>query len=128
MADKYDKYPLPSTVHFFKNATGNHSRVKSVTEISEYFYEIERIGLPALKVVLSNIYILGEADVHELLAEYKGVECIVVGSNWNRYSGEAKQLATACNVGLFQFGEFFGAINHEGDKFLNYVTPEPRKK
>ncbi len=128
MSNKYDKYPLPSTVEFFKSATRNHSRVTSVEEISEYFYEVERIGLPNLKIALSNIYVLGEADVHELLGEYDGVDCIVVGGNWNTYTGIAKQLAKDCDVGLFQFREFFGAINNEGNKFLDYVTPEPRER
>ncbi len=128
MSNKYNKYPLPSTVDFFISATSNHSKVASVLEMSQYFYEVKRIGLPNLKIALSNIYVLGEADVHEMLAEYDGVDCIVVGGNWNTYTGAAKQLAKDCGVGLFQFREFFGAINNEGNKFLNYVTPEPGKR
>jgi len=120
MENKYDKYPPRSTVRFFKNAIGNHTKVTSIEEISDYFYKIERKNLPDLKVVLSNIYILGEADVHELMAEYQGVNCILVGGNWNCYSDDAKLTAKYYRVGLFQFGEFFGAINYAGNQFLNY--------
>jgi hypothetical protein len=54
-----------------------------------------------LKFFLTNLYIVGIADVHEIIQEFSSVNCIITMSTWNSYSGEAKTFCKANKIGLF---------------------------
>ncbi len=118
---KKDNKPLRSSLTFFINAIKNHTRVSEVSEVEEHVYEITRTGNRSpLKILVAAIYIASEADIFELKGLYPELDCIVLIGYYNRYSGAAKLLAKRNDIGLFDFREFFGAINFVGQKFLDY--------
>jgi hypothetical protein len=54
--------------------------------------------------------------VHKALAEFPGVEYIVTGGNWNGYTTAAKKFGQENEIGIFNLGEFFGAIHSKDPK------------
>ncbi len=127
MADsnpKYQDLPRPESITFFKQGMLAHKMVVSVNKLQEQHYEIRRKGRTDLKVYLTNLYIVGIADVHEIINKFPEVNCIVTISNWNSYSNEAKEFCKSQKIGLFKYSEYYGALYYDKDKFYNYVTPE----
>ena len=97
---------------FFEQAVVEHSKVRSIDLIDDHVYQIERRGeLPSLIVYLTDLYTVGFADVLDIKARCRDVNCIVTISNWNEYTNDAKAHAFSQNIGLFTFREFMGALN-----------------
>ena len=129
MTDKYDKWPLPSSVQTFEQYLLGHSRVAQIDRIQENIYRFSRNGgLESLIVIHSNIYILGTADVMELNSMVDNLQAIVLAGNWNSYTEDAKAFGKEQGIAIFRFREFFGALNYENDEFTNYILPENKKK
>jgi hypothetical protein len=126
MSEINPKWPLKSSVYAFESYLQGHTRVAKIETIEEHVYTIYRIDLPNLIVIHSNIYIFSEADLYEMMAGFKNVNAIVLAGFWNSYSKDAKQTGIENNIALFNFKEFFGALNYEGQKFLEYVLPANR--
>lgn len=110
-----------SSISFFENGMRGHSAVRNITNLGDNQYLIERTKeRPDIRVLIVDIYILGEADIYEISPRIRGIDCIVLVGFNNRYSSAAKNLAKQMNVGLYDNREFFGALNCVGDSFLNY--------
>ncbi|MGC4019223.1 MAG: hypothetical protein QM793_08395 [Muricomes sp.] len=73
---------------------------------------------------MTNIYIVSETDVEEILLSFPEIDCIVTVSAWNSYTGQAKILSISKGIGLFKFKEFLGALYYDDRKFINYEPPK----
>lgn len=71
-----------------------------------------------------DAYSLGEGATLEIIENNPSVNCILVCSNWNQYTEDAKNIAMEYGVGLFKFNELMGAIYHRGNKFIEYELPD----
>ena len=119
--NKNRQKPSTSSVAYFERIIGNHNAVASLREVTESVYEIERTGnRPKLRVLVADIYVVGEADIFEIVTSYPGLDCILLIGFYNRTSWAAKERARTENIGLFDIREFFGAINYVGEKMVNY--------
>ncbi len=104
-----------------------HSAVESMTSLGQDMYILKRTqNRPDLKILVADIYIAGEADIHEIKPNLHDLDCIVLIGFYNKYSFVAEELAKSMNVGLFDNREFFGAVNLTGEKMVNY-KPKPKK-
>ena len=121
---KYKKIPRPESFKFFEQRVNSYDFCTIVNRNDLQIYEIVREGKSKLTVFLTNIYIVGEADVYEILDMHPEVDTIVTISNWNSYSLGAKELAKKSSVALFKMDEFQGAIYYDGQKYINYTPPE----
>lgn len=121
---KYKDLPRPESITFFEKGINTHKMVSSVNKTQEQRYEIKRATKSDLKVYLTNLYVVGIADVHEIMSKFPGVNCIVTISNWNSYSNEAKEFSKSQGIGLFKYSEFYGALYYDNDGFYNYEPPE----
>lgn len=101
-----------------------HSKVARIEDVALYELRAYRKTLPTVRVAFTEIYILGVADLREILDEFPQVDAIVNLSLWNHYTKEAKVKAGEQGVGLFELKEFLGALNFAGDSFTNYADPE----
>ena len=124
--DKNRETPLRSSIQYFERVIKGHTAVVSLNEISENVYEIERTkGRPSIKVLVADIYVVSEADIFEIVTTNYELTCVLLIGFYNRYSEDAKKRAMLENIGLFNMKEFFGAINFNGTKLVNY---EPKTK
>lgn len=129
MSEKYDKWPTYTSVVAFRTFIEGHSKVSKLELLKEHHYIVHRTDdLPPLRVVHSNIYILSEADVYELYALGGNLNAIVLAGFWNSYTDDAKNAGMELGIAVFNFKEFFGALNYKNDKFINYETPPLPKK
>ena len=122
---KYKKRPRPESIQFFKDCMQSKAVVSSTEEVEDLVFVVKR-GKGDLRVRLTNIYIVGEADVIEILAESRPVNAIVTVAPYNSYTSEAKAYALREGVGLFTMKEFNGAVFHAGPKFLAYKPKKAR--
>src|SRR6266581_18746 len=93
---KYQREPRPESIRTFLKyvrAKPVVSGVVLVNDLTGFTYEVQRPTLGNLRVFLTNIYIVGEADVYNITSSADGLDAIVTLSAWNSYTGEAKELA-----------------------------------
>lgn len=121
---KYKKLPRPESFRFFEERVSSYSLCISVEMCDQQIYKISRRGKSDLIVFLTNIYIVGEADVYEIMLSHQEVNTIVTISNWNSYSNEAKKLAKENGIALFRMNEFQGAIYYDGQRYIDYEPPK----
>ena len=118
--------PYYKDTEFFEGKLTAHSAIAhwERSGSSGQLYSITRERGDNFLLHLSDLYTLGEADYHHLTSSIPGLKCIVSISGYNRYTPEAKERAVKEKVGLFKFGEFFGAMNVQN--FWEYVKPAPK--
>lgn len=124
----YEKRPRPEHRAWLTNYLNGRPVVTSVESIDDFRMVVHRGSMSDIHVYLSNQYELGVADVFQILAEAAETTCIVSTMDYNHYSTEAKDRAMEAGVGLFKAIEFLGAVYFDGQEFLEYLSPEQRKK
>ena len=109
---KFNNWHVPfSVIKFFEEALQGHSKVASAQRTDDIYFVIKLTNGTRLNVLLVNEYSLGLAAVLRARFEFPDVEYIVTGGNWNGYTPEAKDYGQQNSVGIFNVGEFFGALN-----------------
>ena len=88
---RYKKVPRPESIETFIRYLSSNPVVISIERKGLQLVEIIRNGKSNLKVFMTNIYIVGLADVYEILSEVGHVDAIVTMSAWNSYTQEAKE-------------------------------------
>ncbi|MDR2249015.1 hypothetical protein [Acinetobacter sp.] len=109
---------------FFLSRLKNHDKVLRIEpiEAKNGIYKIH-LSNRILNIFICECYCFGVAEYYELLDKVDAkIDAIVINSNWCGYTSEVKELCKEFNVGVFEFGEFFGAINRKD--FWNYISPE----
>lgn len=105
-----------SVISFFERALDGHSKVQSFNRINDIVFEISTWDGLTLKIVLVNEYSLGLAAVLKAKSDFPEIEYVVTCANWNGYTKEAKQHGISNNIGIFNLGEFLGALNWDKPK------------
>lgn len=126
----YEKLPRPDSIRFFMSRVKGHSKVESIEQLEEQLFKIIKLNGKELLVHLTNYYVVSEAEVYEIMSQHNGhkLNSIVTISLWNSYSSTGKSVAEENGIGLFLINEFLGALNFDGKAFINYITPEERKR
>ena len=120
----YEKLPRPESRDKLLAYLQSKAVVSDVEEVSYQVIHIHRPGKSLLKLYLTNIYIVGLADVYEILTEERNINAIVTMSAWNGYTSEAKQNCKDQSIGLFTFTEILGAVYYDDKKFFDYTPPK----
>ncbi|GIF51102.1 hypothetical protein Afe04nite_56410 [Asanoa ferruginea] len=123
----YSKRPRPDHRKYLIGYLHAREPVSSIDEVDDFRLIVRRATKSDIRVYLTNQYMLGVADVEDILAEAPETTCIVSTMDYNHYSGEAKALAKERGVGLFKTNEFLGAVYHDGQRFLDYLSPSQRE-
>lgn len=126
----YEKIPRPESIEYFKKAMLVHSKVRDITQLEQQLFEITKINNKKLLVHLTNIYIVGEAEVYEIMSNHsdKKLDAIVTVSLWNQCASDGKYAAEQHDIGLFVMSDFLGALNFDGQNFINYISPAERER
>lgn len=98
-------------IKFFADALDGHKKVASHKRTKDIYFTITLTNAATLNVLLVNEYSLGLAAVLRAKAEFPDVDYIVTGANWNGYTPQAKEYGWQNSIGIFDPGEFFGALN-----------------
>ncbi|MFI8094043.1 hypothetical protein ACIF9R_38065 [Streptomyces sp. NPDC086080] len=126
--DYYAKVPRPESLEVVRRSLARHNAVSDYKEVSAQVYEIFRTRKSTVTLYVTNVYTVGVADVQEIIEEHPSVTCILTVSAWNGYTGQAKEYAKSIGVSLFKYKEWMGALNYDGDAFLDYIAPSDREK
>lgn len=118
-----DKGLHRTNIEFFVKAMSQKPTVRSVEQENDRIFALQR-ERDDLSVYLANIYILGLADLDEILGDNPSVDTIVNINAYNTYTREAKAEATSRGVALFSAREFMGAVYFYGRDFMAYAPPE----
>lgn len=121
---RYASLPRPESTAKLVEYLSSSNAVTHVEQESEQIIHVKRRKRPPLRVYLTNIYILGVADIHDIFVQGGDLNAIVTMSAWNGFTLEAKNFCNERGVGLFSFKWFLGALHYDGEKFLNYIHPE----
>jgi hypothetical protein len=106
--------PTDDSVRAFVDAVANHDKVLSATRRRcTYLVDVRLKNGPGLLVHVTNIYVVGVADVQEVLTEHADVKVLVTLSKWNMVSDDARDYGRERMVGVFTWSDFFGALNYK---------------
>ena len=111
MSDKNDWNVPNGMIEFFSGVLDGHDKVRSSQCTRDILFTIKLISGLVINVLLVNEYALGLAAVLRARKEFPTAEYIVTGGNWNGYTQEAKDYGRENSIGIFNVGEFFGALN-----------------
>ncbi|WP_339148234.1 MULTISPECIES: hypothetical protein [unclassified Sutcliffiella] len=125
---RYEKIPRPESIQYFLDAIGSHNKVRKIEQVEKQLFKITKTNGRNVLVHLTNFYSVSEAEVIEIMSSHNHIDAIVTISTWNSYSVSGKEVAKANKIGLFLIDEFMGALNFEGNLFLNYLTPFQREQ
>ena len=110
------RHLLTDAINYFHRVMSGHEKVDRVILIEEDFYkaifEIYLTDGRLLITYIADVYVLTAADVREVVSEYEEVDCIVVVSNWDHYTPDAKNVAKEMRIGVYTLKEFMKAINY----------------
>jgi len=123
---KFNKLPRPASIKAFIKYVLQSQVVEGVENEHQQLIILSRSNGSPLRVHMTNLYIVGLADVAEILADEENIDAIVTLSGWNSYSSEAKSYCKDRDIGLFKFKEFLGAVYFNDSKFINYIHPDDR--
>ena len=105
--------PEDRSITEFIRALRQHNKVTTVARDSEELtLEIALESGITLRVRMTNIYCVGEADVREFLDNHPDLDAIVTLSVWNLVSADASAYGRQRGKGVFIWKEFFGALNY----------------
>jgi hypothetical protein len=107
-----------NTIEFFEKVLSGHTQVKSFERVNDIEFLVAKSSGEVLDVLLLNEYSLGLAAVLKAQKEFPGVEYFVTGANWNGYTPEAKEHGRMNSLGVFNLGEFLGALNLNNPKLF----------
>jgi hypothetical protein len=127
MPKNQSKKPSQKSIDALINYLRSNNVVQSVQQVDSHTLIITRNRKTELHVFMTNAYIVGIAEIYEIMSGNSSVNAIVAMSEWNSYTHEAKEHCKQQNIGLFTFKEFLGAMYYNGKKFINYVPPRDRE-
>jgi hypothetical protein len=108
----FNDWDVPySVINFFCQALGGHDRVESYDRTKDILFTIKLKDGRVIKALLVNDYAIGIASVLRARREFPEADYIVTGGNWNGYTKDAKDYGSNHSIGIFNVGEFFGALN-----------------
>jgi len=112
--------PDEDSVQKFIAALRGHSAVLAVSDPSaELTVEVQRRNGSKIRLKMTNIYCVGEADAVEFLSDDPKIDAIVTLSAWNSFTSDAWDYCTERSKGVFTWSGLFGALNYR--KFWLYV-------
>lgn len=124
----YEKRPRPQHREYLEKYLAGRPIVSGVEFVDDFRMIVRRESMSDIYIYLTNQYELGVADIFEILSEAAETTCIVSTMDYNHYSTEAKDAAAEAGVGLFKATELLGAVYYDGRRFLEYLSPEQRRK
>ena len=107
---KYEKLPRPDSIKAFIKYLISNPVVREILHEDTQVINILRNEKTSLRVFMTNIYIVGLADIYDILSDFGHVDAIVTMSAWNGYTNEAKSKCKRKNIGLFKFKEFMSCL------------------
>lgn len=121
--------PRRDSRDFFFNLISNHSKVEEIEQVGIPLYTITKKDGNILDILLVDIYIIGDAEIFDLMSRYSNIDAIINISMWNSNLSSAKDIAREHKIGLFELKPFMGALNCVSRKaFLNYIPPHEREE
>lgn len=100
-----------SVIRFFERSLNGHNKIDSFERREDIHFVIKHINGITLHVLLVDEYSLGLAAVLRARAEFPEIDYVVTGGNWNGYTPEAKDYGWNNGIGVFNVGEFLGALS-----------------
>ncbi|WP_455920191.1 hypothetical protein [Priestia megaterium] len=129
MDKKGFRRPRRESLDYFVSRMKTHNTVSDIRKFKEKenIFRITKKNGEELTTYVTDFYIITEAEVYDIMAECPGINAIITISNWNSYSHLGRETARENNIGLFLMSEFMGALNFDGNRFINYISPAERE-
>ncbi|MEV5751140.1 hypothetical protein AB0L00_25250 [Actinoallomurus sp. NPDC052308] len=124
-----DPRPLvDKNVDFARNRLAQHSRVDGIRMICEASMELFRDGLSNIVIAIDYQYEFSEEALVGAIKRHPQANAIMNVNPNGRPTEAALEHARHAKIGLFNYTELMGALNYDGNTFLNYRPPErPRR-
>ena len=104
----------------------NHKGIATMEPISRGVFILEKKNGSRFRVFVTHTYFFTEYTYDKVQSEDPNITAIVCSNPYGGYTESAKERCLADNVGLFTLREFMGAINFDGDRFLDFLSSDDR--
>ncbi len=123
-----DDFPWPSYYghyDFFEQRMRAHNRVHDLEALGDGRYRLTRADGTILEVFVCECYLYAAAQYMATVEAFGRLDAIIISSNWCGYDPKLKLECMDKQVGLFDIGEFMGALNRPD--FWAYLTDTQEK-
>jgi predicted nucleotidyltransferase len=104
----------------------DHVNIAAMEEINDAVFVVECRNGSRLRVFVTNNYFFTEYTYEKVLTQDPNISAIVCSNPYSSYSEASKERCITDNVGLFTLPEFMGALNFEGERFINFLYREDK--
>jgi len=104
-----------------------HKSISAMDEISRGVFAVERTNGTRVRVFVTHTYFFTEYTYEKVLTEDPNVSAIICSNPYSSYTQSAKERCLEDGVGLFTLREFMGALNFEGERFLNFLLRDEKE-
>lgn len=119
---------LNKDVVYQRDRLEQHDKVRSLHMVCEACMQLIRVGaLPPVTVAVEYEYEFTEEALVAAIQRHRAAQAILNANPNGRPTQAALAHARFAGVGLFNLGELMGALNYDGDKFINY-QPSPNRR
>jgi hypothetical protein len=112
---------------FVERFLARHNAITTLQELNRGTMIVSLRDGRELKVFVTNTYYFTDYTLERVLEVDPAVDAIICSSPAARYSDSAKRQCIERGLGLFMLGEFMGAINFQGEQYLNFLLRADRE-
>lgn len=112
---------------FVERFLSGHNAITALQELNRGTMIVTLRDGRELKVFVTNTYYFTDYTFERVLEVDPAVDTIICSSPAARYSDSAKRHCIERGIGLFMLGEFMGAINFQGEQYLNFLLRADRE-
>lgn len=111
-----------------KRFLSRHNAITNLHELNRGTMVVDLRDGRSLKVFVTNTYYFTNYTLDRVLEVDPAVDAIICSSPAASYSESAKRECIERGLGLFMLGEFMGAVNFQGEQYLNFLLRSERER
>lgn len=104
-----------------------HEKIEAADELSKGAMLVKLVDGRELKVFVTYTYFFTEYSLDQVIAIDPAIDAIICALPAGGYGYGAKAACIEQGIGLFKLNEFMGAINTQGEDYLNYLLRSARE-
>jgi len=116
------EYRYDTVAVYVNEFLSQHTSIASMEPVSRGVFITECNDGRRLRVFVTNTYFFTDYTYEKILIEDPNINVIICSNPYSQYTDSAKRRCAEDNIGLFKLGEFMGALNYQGERFLNYIS------
>lgn len=116
------EFRMATIDNYINEFLDSHQAIESMEKRNIYVFFVQLKDGRSLKIFVTNTYFVTTYTVEKILEIDAGIDVILCSNPYATIAVEAHRVCFKKEIALHTIGNFMGALNFKGDKFLTYIT------